>query len=178
MIAISFQARVRGVVMQGAQQIHDTIVQQAYHVFRADVATTPTITLRGGNDLDGYRFPTPYDPVMDVLTDAYIEKYAPDAVFFLDAASWRHYIPPLIAYTFRHLRDRGFKSTAPDSFLATLRPPDREPPQLRSLTPAQEAVIVAFLEALAFDDDTHTHEDDALLILEEWWLPNARYRPS
>ncbi len=164
--------------MQGAQQIHDTIVQQAYDVFRTDIATPPVTTLRNGNDLYTYESPMLYDPVADAPTDAYIEKYAPDAVFFLDPASWRHYIPPLIAYTLRHLPDPDSASTAADCFLATLRPPDSEPPRLRSLTPAQEAVIVAFLEALAFNDDMHKHEDDALIILEEWWLPNARYRPS
>lgn len=38
-------------------------------------------------------------------------------------------------------------------------------------------MIVAFLEELAFNDDTRVYQEDALLILEEWWLPNARYRP-
>ena len=65
---------------------------------------------------------------------------------------------------------------APEGLLYSLRPPDRDPPRLASLTPEQKAAIVAFLEALAFDDNAAYYQADALQILEEWWLPNARYR--
>ena len=67
---------------------------------------------------------------------------------------------------------------APEGLLYSLRPPDRQPPRLATLTPEQEAVIVAFLEALAFSDDTRLYQEDAMQILDEWWLPNARYRNS
>jgi hypothetical protein len=65
---------------------------------------------------------------------------------------------------------------APEGLLYTLRPPDRDPPRLATLTPEQEAVVVAFLEVLAFSDDAQLYHDDAMQILDEWWLPNARYR--
>ena len=37
-----------------------------------------------------------------------------------------------------------------DGLLASLRPPDREPPRLASLSAGQEAVVVAVLDVLAF----------------------------
>ena len=57
------------------------------------------------------------------------------------------------------------------------RPPDRYPPRLATLTPEQEAVVIAFLESLALGDGTSHLRDDAPQALEEWWLPGARHRP-
>jgi hypothetical protein len=149
------------------------IAQQAYDAFRADVELQPAISLRAGNAIDQYEQPPPFDPALDAPTDAYLAAYAFNGLVFLDAASWRHYLPLLIDYTLRQL---GAASMAPHGLLASLRPPDHEPPRLATLSPEQEAAIVAFLQALAFGDDTLAYQDDALLILEEWWLPNARYR--
>lgn len=156
--------------------MRDALVERAYAVFAADIAEPPSVTLRGGDRLDSYRDPPPYDPVRDVPDDAYLERYAYWGLNFLDAASWRHYLPRLIDYTLRHLED----STAMvvEGLLFSLRPPDREPPRLATLTPTQETVITAFLENLAFSEDARAYQEDALLILEEWWLPNARYRPG
>ncbi len=84
------------------------------------------------------------------------------------------YRPPLLAYTFRH--STSLDTIVPEGLLASLRPPDREPPRLATLTPEQAAVIVAFLDRLAFRDDTRRYQEDAMQILDEWWLPNARYR--
>jgi hypothetical protein len=155
--------------------MREEIVRRAYEAFRADYETQPPITLRGGNAIDSYEEPPPYDPAQDEPTDEYLGAYTYWGLIYLDAASWRHYLPQLIDYTFRHINSPT--TMAPEGLLNSLRPPDREPPRLTTLTPEQEAVIVAFLEELAFNDETRAHQEDALLILEEWWLPNARYRP-
>jgi hypothetical protein len=62
-----------------------------------------------------------------------------------------------------------------DSLLMSLRPPDREPPRLSSLTRTQEDLVVSFLEVLAFDD-TSAWQLYAMQVLEEYWVPNALYR--
>jgi hypothetical protein len=152
----------------------ETIVAQAEAAFRADGTTPPAMTLRGGDAVDSYQSPPPYDAALDQPTDEYIAAYTFWGLGYLDAASWRHYLPLLIAYTFRHIADPN--TMAPEGLLNSLRPPDRDPPRLATLTPVQEAAIVAFLEALAFGENTGYYQDDALQILEEWWLPNARYR--
>ena len=152
----------------------DEIVRRAYAAFQRDYAAAPAMTLRGGDAEDSYRTPPPYDPQLDAPTDEYIAAYTFWGLIYLDAASWRHYLPQLIDYSFRHIGDPN--TMAPEGLLNSLRPPDRDPPRLGSLTPEQEAVIVAFLEELAFSDDAEFFHDDAMQILEEWWLPNARYR--
>ena len=156
--------------------MREAIVRQAYEAFRIDVERVPTIWLRGGNAIDSYRNPPPYDPEVDTPTDDYLATYTFWGLGYLDAPSWRHYLPHLIAYTFRHIT--SLNTMAPEGLLYSLRPPDRQPPRLATLTPEQEAVIVAFLEALAFSDDTRLYQEDAMQILDEWWLPNARYRNS
>ena len=62
-----------------------------------------------------------------------------------------------------------------DGLLASLRPPDREPPRLASLSAEQEAVVVAVLDVLAFDERS-LHRDLAMQVLEEYWVPNSLYR--
>jgi hypothetical protein len=64
---------------------------------------------------------------------------------------------------------------AVEGLLHSLRPPDREPPRLASLTVEQEAVIVAFLEDIAFSENS-ANGDFAMQVLEEWWIPGALYR--
>ena len=152
----------------------EAIVEQANSAFRTDSATLPAMTLRGGSAVDSYDDPPPYDAALDQPTDDYIAANTFWGLGYLDAASWRHYLPLLIAYTFRHIADPT--TMAPEGLLYSLRPPDRDPPRLASLTLDQEAAIVAFLEALAFDDKAVYYQADALQILEEWGLPNARYR--
>jgi hypothetical protein len=154
----------------------EAIVAQAEAAFRTDSAAPPALTLRGGDAVDSYETPPPYDPALDQPTDEYIAAYTFWGLIYLDAASWRHYLPQLIAYTFRHIADPD--TMAPEGLLHSLRPPDHDPPRLATLTLVQEAAIVAFLEALAFGDDTGYYQADALQILEEWWLPNARYRDN
>ena len=96
--------------------------------------------------MDGYNQPTPFDPVQDEPTDAYLEGFTFWGLGYLDARSWRHYLPRLIDYAFRHPDDGAMVSEA---LLRSLRPPDRYPPRLATLTADQESVVRAFLEQAA-----------------------------
>jgi hypothetical protein len=152
----------------------DEIVRRAGDAFRADASTTPPLTLRGANAVDGYDDPEPFDPARDEPNDAYLEGFAFWGVGYLDAPSWRYYLPRLIAYAFRRPDDPAM---VVEALVRSLRPPDRYPPRLGTLTAEQEAVIVAFLETLALDDGFDHVREDAQQALEEWWLPGARHRP-
>ncbi len=124
--------------------------------------------------MDSYDEPLPYDPAINEPTDIYLEKYTFHRIAYLDAASWWHYLPRLIGYA---LRQSGPSRTMPiEGVLSSLRPPDREPSRQATPTAEQESVSVAFLEHLAFSDEAIPERDLALQVLEEWWLPNARYR--
>ena len=149
-------------------------MQSAFEAFRADAEPVPPLTLRGGNSVDSYDEAEPFDPARDEPTDAYIEGFAFWGLGYLDAQSWRHYVPRLISYAFRRPDDPAM---AVEALIRSLRPPDRYPPRLRTLTAEQEAVVVAFLETLALGDGTSHLRDDAQQALEEWWLPGARHRP-
>jgi len=153
-------------------RIRSEISRRASEAFQADALAAPKMTLRGGDAVDGYDFAPPLDPVLDELTDTYLEAYTFWGLGYLDPASWRHYLPHLIDYAFRHMDD---PKMAVEGLLHNLRPPDREPPRLASLTGEQEAVIAAFLEELAFSEDS-ANRDFAIQVLEEWWIPDALYR--
>jgi hypothetical protein len=58
-----------------------------------------------------------------------------------------------------------------ESLVASLRPPDREPPRLAALTPDQAAVLTAFLEHLAFGEPPSPLSSDAQQALDGWWWP-------
>ncbi len=149
------------------------LVDKAFEAFSVEVATTPSVTLRGGNALDDYRKPAPFDPLIDEISESYLEEY-PWGIGYLDAASWRHYLPYLIEYSIKHINDdQG--GLVVDSFLSSLRPPDRDPPRLASLNSEQEAVITAFLDILAFSERS-AYQEHACQVLEEWWVPHALYR--
>jgi hypothetical protein len=147
------------------------IITRAYTMFHADAAAVPAITLRGGEAIDRYASPPPYAPEIDQPTDNYLERYA-WGITYLDPASWRHYLPRLIDYALRHKEEGPFVI---DSLLASLRPPEREPPRFAVLTKEQEEVIGAFLEMLAFDEGS-VWQDQAMQVLEEYWIPGALYR--
>src|SRR6187402_1954127 len=151
------------------------LVMRAQEAFRDDAARTPPLTLRGGNALDGYASPTPFDSVADAPTDRYLEEHAFWGLAFLDAQSWRHYLPRLIEYAACHPDDPAMVTEA---LVRSLRPPDRYPPRLDSLTDAQEAVLRSFLEALGANGDATSVQSDARQALEEWWWPNPRCRPT
>ena len=62
-----------------------------------------------------------------------------------------------------------------EGLLGSLRPPDRDPLRLGSLSEEQEAVVVAVLDLLAFDGRSACREL-TMQVLEEYWVPNALYR--
>ena len=130
--------------------------------FTTDMKTRPELTLRGGNNLDNYRAASAFDITIDTISDHYLEQHC-WGLGYLDTASWRHYLPYLIEYSLRHL-EQG--SDVIDALLNNLRPPDRDPPRLESLSEHQQAVIRRFLELLAFSENS-AHQDLACLILEE-----------
>ena len=153
----------------------ETIVSRAFDVFEADVRSPPPLTLRGGNAVDSYDQPRPFDPVQDEPNDAYFEGFAFWGLGYLDARSWRHYLPRLIAYAFRHPNDPAMVTEA---LVRSLRPPDRYPPRLATLTADQESVLRGFLEQVALHGAVPHLQADAQQALEEWWLADARCRPT
>ena len=124
------------------------------------------MSLRGGNDVDSYDHPTPFDRDADQPTTEYIERHAFWALPHLDPASWRHYLPRLVEYALEHPDDPRM---VVEGLLASLRPPDREPPRLGSVTPDQHAVLMAFLEHLALGEPPSPLAEDAARALDEWW---------
>ena len=149
------------------------LVAELFAAFALEVGATPSVTLRGGNALDDYRSPPPFESATDSISDSYLESY-PWGIGYLDAVSWRHYLPYLIEYAIRHKHSGNL---VVDGLLNSLRPPDREPARLASLSPQQEALVVLFLELLAFGEPT-PHQALACQVLDEWWIPNAIYRPA
>ena len=125
--------------------------------------------------MDSYNQATPFDPTEDEPTDAYLEGFAFWGLGYLDARSWRHYLPRLIDYAFRHPNDPAMVTEA---LVRSLRPPDRYPPRLATLSADQEEVVRSFLEHAALSDAIPHVQADAQQALEEWWLPNARCRPT
>jgi hypothetical protein len=154
---------------------HSEHVQRAQHAFRDDLASPPALTLRGANAVDGYDEPDPYDEAADAPTDEYLERFAVWAMPYLDARSWRHYLPRLIEYAFGHPSDPHMVTEA---LVRSLRPPDRVSPRLATLTQDQKAVIVELLKLIAVDARPHDARDVAMAALEEWWLPGARARAA
>ena len=153
------------------------LAARAYDVFREDAERVPSITLRGGNALDSYDDPPPYDATIDEPTDAYLEQYAYHGMVFVDPPSWRHYLPRLIDYALRNIASNAPGTMAIDAIFWALRAPDRDPPRLASLNSEQEKVIVEFLDEMAFADDS-VYKDDAMEVIQEWWMPGALYRPK
>ena len=149
------------------------LVRKAQEAFGDELAAPPALTLRGANAVDSYVHAEPFDPSADEPTDEYLEGYAFWAMPYLDARSWRHYLPRLIEYAASHPDDPAM---VVEATVRSLRPPDRVPARLATLTAAQEKVIVAFLEGLALDDGETAARDDARAALEEWWLPGAFLR--
>ena len=151
------------------------IVSRAFEAFRTDAAVPPPLTLRGANAVDSYHLPTPFDAAEDQPTDAYLEGFAYWGLGYLDARSWRHYLPRLIDYAIRRPDDPAMVTEA---LVRSLRPPDRYPPRLATLSADQESVVRSFLEQAALGDAMPHVQAEAQQALEEWWLPNARCRPT
>jgi len=148
------------------------LIARLLAAFATDLSKTPSMTLRAGNSIDSYGATIPFDPEVDVVCDDYLTKY-PWGVSHLDVQSWRHYLPSLSAFALRHLDSN---SLVTDALIASLRPPDRDPPRLGSLNPAQEGVVREVLEALAYSSSS-VWQAEACQALEEWWIDGALYRP-
>ena len=150
----------------------DEQVRLARLAFREEIAQRPALTLRGANAVDSFDSPEPFDPALDEPTDDYLERFTYWAMPYLDARSWRHYLPRLIEYALAHPEDPAM---VVEATVRSLRPPDRVPTRLTTLTRAQEEVVVRFLEHLALANDVGS-PNDARSALEEWWLPDAYVR--
>lgn len=142
------------------------LTKRAFAAFAQEAGEPPLVSLRAGNAIDEYREAPPFDPELDQPTDEYLEANS-WGITYLDPKSWRHYLPLLIDYACRAIGDEG-NGRVIDELLNSLRPPDREPPRLASLSPEQEAVIGELLEALAFSPAS-ANQELACRVLEEWW---------
>ena len=79
----------------------ETVVSRAFDIFQADVRRPPPLTIRGGTPSTATTI-RGFDAVQDEPTDAYFEGFAFWGLGYLDARSWRHYLPRLMAYAFKH----------------------------------------------------------------------------
>ena len=109
-----------------------------------------------------------FDVLLDAISDEYLEAH-PWGSGYLDAASWRHYLPFMMEYALRHLAEA---SDVTDALLTSLRPPERTPPRLGSLTKVQETAVLRFLDVMAHSADSGSL-DLAAVVLAEWWTPGA-----
>ena len=148
------------------------LIDDVNRIFDFDENYRPSITLRSGNEIDDYNDTLPFDALLDEPTDEYLETYD-IGINYLDADSWKFYLPILINFTLRNYTTNT--SMVIDSFIASLRPPDREPPRLGALSKQQEEIIVKVLDILAFDEKS-IFKGEAILALEEYWAPGALYR--
>ena len=135
------------------------------------MTTTPPCSLRGGNALDNHEAPPPYDLADDTPTPQYLEANA-WGMHHLDPVSWKFYLPIFIAYALSNISNP--KAAAIDTFLFSLRPPDRDPPRLGSLSPDERSAVVALLDKLTFDSIS-VWKEGAITALEEYWAPGALY---
>lgn len=137
-----------------------------------NLPATPAMSLRGGNAVDDH-VPVPsFDSTLDQITPEYFEMYF-WGIHHLDAESWRFYLPHFLRYALDNIASPA--SNAIDTFLYSLRPPDRIPPRFGVLTPAEETAIVATLDQLAFSEES-AWKEPAMIALEEYWAPGASYR--
>ncbi|MET1080703.1 MAG: DUF6714 family protein [Pseudomonas sp.] len=149
-----------------------TLTAELLLAFATEVSCPPLMSLRGGDALDDYGAAMPFDSQLDRICDEYLEAFH-WGLGYLDAGSWRHYLPLLFQYAFSRIEQGSVVTSA---LLHSLSPPDRLPPRLGSLSYAQEAVVRQALEHLAFAEGA-AHSEQACQVLEAWWLPNALYRP-
>ncbi|HEY8973779.1 MAG TPA: DUF6714 family protein [Burkholderiaceae bacterium] len=144
------------------------LIAEIFAAFSSEGTAFPPMTLRGGDALDADQPAPPFDVLVDAVSDEYLEAH-PWGSGYLDAASWRHYLPFMMEYALRHI-DRP--SDVTDALLTSFRPPDRDPPRLGSLDKAQETVVLRFLDALAHGPGSAS-SDLAAMVLSEWWTPGA-----
>lgn len=153
--------------------MHSTLTTELFKVFCKETSCIPLMSLRAGNAIDDYATPMLFEYEHDQVSDEYFENFH-WGLSYLDPSSWRHYLPYLLQYSFRRIQEG---SVVIDSLLSSLRPPDRMPPRLGSLSAEQETATRQAIEYLAFAKDS-VHAEFACQVLEEWWLPNSIYRPA
>lgn len=132
----------------------------------------PPLTLRGGDAIDGYDSPPPFDANTDQATGSYIEQYA-NGLTHLDTVAWLYYLPRFLALALDKVAEPSHIII--EALLWNLRPPDRDPPRLGALTSKQEAVILEVLEFLAFEPESK-NQDFAMQVMEEYWIKDNLYR--
>ncbi len=132
--------------------------------FALQVASPP-LTLRAGNAIDSYEIAPEFDPELDRADGAYFESHH-FGIHHLDPVSWLFYLPLLLKYSL--LQMEAGVSSAVDTFLFSLRPPDRDPPRFGELSAEQKAVVVAVLEAIGYSSESR-YQDEALTALQEYW---------
>ena len=147
---------------------HTDLIADLFAAFAAECGSFPPMTLRGGDAVDADRDPPPFDVLVDAISDDYLAAH-PWGSGYLDPLSWRHYLPFMMEYA---LRNAGRSSEVIDALLTSLRPPDRDPPRLGSLSKPQETVLLRFLDVLAHGPDS-VNVDLAAQVLAEWWTPGA-----
>jgi hypothetical protein len=147
---------------------HTDLIADIFAAFSAEGTAFPPMTLRGGDALDMDKPAPPFDVLVDAISDDYLEAH-PWGSGYLDATSWRHYLPFMMEYALRHITEA---SDVTDALLTSLRPPDRNPPRLGSLAKAQETAVLRFLDVMAYSDDSASM-DLAAVVLSEWWTPGA-----
>ncbi len=147
---------------------HTDLIADVFAAFSAEAQAFPAMTLRGGDAVEAYREPPPFDVLVDAISDDYLEAH-PWGSGWLDATSWRHYLPFMMEYALRHIAE---PSDVTDALLTSFRPPDRNPPRLGSLTKPQETAVLRFLDVMAYSEESGSR-DLAALVLSEWWTPDA-----
>lgn len=145
---------------------HTDLIADIFAAFATEGTAFPPMTLRGGDALEADRPAPPFDVLVDAISDEYLEAH-PWGSGWLDAVSWRHYLPFMMEYALRHI---GRPSEVTDALLTSLRPPDRQPPRLATLSKAQETVVLRFLDVLAYSPESASI-DLAAMVLAEWWTP-------
>jgi hypothetical protein len=149
-----------------ATMSYTDLIADIFAAFSTEGTAFPPMTLRGGDALDADRPAPPFDVLADAISDEYLEAH-PWGSGWLDATSWRHYLPFMMEYALRHIER---PSEVTDALLTSFRPPDRNPPRLGSLNKAQETVVLRFLDALAHAEASASG-DLAAMVLSEWWTP-------
>jgi hypothetical protein len=147
---------------------HTDLIADIFAAFSAEGTAFPPMTLRGGDALDVNKPAPPFEVLVDAISDEYLEAH-PWGSGYLDATSWRHYLPFMMEYALRHIT---VASDVSDALLTSFRPPDRDPPRLGSLTKAQETAVLRFLDVMAYNDNSASM-DLAAVVLSEWWTPGA-----
>lgn len=139
----------------------EELITSTFAAFKTEAMSRPPMSLRAGDAVDNYADLPPYSDETDAITDDYLCEFR-WGLPYLDSASWRHYLPHLLAHAVKH---HALGSDVTDALIQNLRPPDRG--QLSSLSSDQELVVIKVLDLIAFCE-TSPHSQAAQTALEEW----------